>query len=72
MCKFSELIISIDTGPGHMAGLTDRPMIWLANDNNISKSGYPLGSNVHKILSKDIKNITVDEVIKKVQKLINI
>ena len=72
LCKFSKLIISIDTGPGHIAGLTNQPMIWIANDNKVSKSGFPLGDNVHKILSKDIKNIDTDTVKKKIIDIIDI
>lgn len=72
LCKFAKLIISIDTGPGHIAGLTNQPMIWIANDNNVSKSGYPLGDSVYKILSKDIKTITSDDVEKVIKKVIYI
>ena len=47
-------------------------MIWIANDNNVSKSGYPLGDSVYKILSKDIKTITSDDVEKVIKKVIYI
>lgn len=70
LCKNAKLIISNDTGPAHIAGLTNAPMIWLANENNTSNSCHPLGQNVHKITSKDIKNIAVNDVIQKINELL--
>tara|TARA_Y100000996_G_C22546957_1_gene652207 strand:+ start:1453 stop:2361 length:909 start_codon:yes stop_codon:yes gene_type:complete len=70
LCMKSSLIISNDTGPAHIAGLTNKNLIWLANDNTISKSCYPLGKNIHKIVSKDVKNIDTKAVIKKIDQII--
>ena len=70
LCKKARLIVSNDTGPAHIAGLSNTPMIWLANDNNTSKSCYPLGENVHKLTSKDVKDIPVEQVIQKIDNLI--
>jgi len=70
LCLGSSLIISNDTGPAHIAGLSNKHLIWLANDNKISKSCYPLGENVHKIFAADVKTIKTKQVIEKIEKLI--
>ena len=72
LCLNSSLIISNDTGPAHIAGLTNQHLIWLANDNKISISCHPLGKNVHKIKSKNVNNINPEEVIKKIDYILNI
>jgi len=69
LCLGSSLIISNDTGPAHIAGLSNKPLIWLANDNKISKSCYPLGDNVHKIFAKDVKYIKIKQVLEKIEKI---
>ncbi len=70
LCLGSNLIISNDTGPAHIAGLSNKPLIWLANDNKISKSCYPLGNNVHKIFAKDVKYIKTKQVLEKIEQII--
>ena len=72
LCLKSSLIISNDTGPAHVAGLSNQHLIWLANDNKISFSCHPLGRNVHKIKSKSVKDIQPNEVIKKIENILNI
>ena len=72
LCLKSSLIISNDTGPAHIAGLSNQHLIWLANDNKISFSCHPLGRNVHKIKSKSVKDINPNEVIKKIEYILNI
>lgn len=72
LCLKSSLIISNDTGPAHIAGLSNQHLIWLANDNKISFSCHPLGRNVHKIKSKSVKDIQPNEVIKKIENILNI
>lgn len=70
LCLNADLIISNDTGPAHIAGLSNKNLIWLANDNKISKSCYPLGAHVHKVLSKNVKDIDAEEVLKKIDQII--
>ena len=72
LCLKSSLIISNDTGPAHIAGLSNQHLIWLANDNKISFSCHPLGRNIHKIKSKSVKDINPNEVIKKIEYILNI
>jgi len=72
LCLNSSLIISNDTGPAHIAGLTNQHLIWLAYDNKISFSGHPLGKNVHKIKSKSVKDIHPNQVIQKIDYILNI
>jgi len=72
LCLNSSLIISNDTGPAHIAGLSNQHLIWLANDNKISYSCHPLGRNVHIIKSKSVKDINPKEVIKKIEYILNI
>ena len=70
LCLNSSLIISNDTGPAHIAGLTNQHLIWLANDNKISFSCHPLGKNVHKIKLKSVKDIHTDQVIQKINNIL--
>ena len=70
LCLGSDLIISNDTGPAHIAGLSNKHLIWLANDNEISKSCYPLGDNVHKIFAEDVKSIKTEQVLEKIEQII--
>lgn len=70
LCMKSKLIITNDTGPAHIAGLTDKNVIWIANDNKISRSCYPLGNNLHKITSRNVKNISVNTIINKIEEIL--
>ena len=70
LCMSSELILTNDTGPAHIAGLTNKNVIWLANDNEISRSCYPLGSNLHKITASNVKNISVNTIINKIEQIL--
>ena len=72
LCLHSSLIVSNDTGPAHIAGLSNQHLIWLANDNKISFSCHPLGKNVHKIKSKSVKDIHPNQVIQKIDYILNI
>ncbi len=70
LCMTSVLILTNDTGPAHIAGLTNKNVIWIANDNDISRSCYPLGDNVHKITSSNVKNISVDTITNKIEQIL--
>ena len=70
LCLSSELILTNDTGPAHVAGLTNKNVIWIANDNEISRSCYPLGNNLHKITASNVKNISVNTIINKIEQIL--
>jgi len=56
------LIISNDTGPGHIAALSNVNTLWLALDNQITKSNLSYKTNNFLILKEKMKQITVNEV----------
>ena len=72
LCVKSSLIIANNTGPAHIAGLSNQHLIWLANDDKLSITSHPLGKNIHKIKSKSVKDIDPNEVIKKIEYILNI
>ena len=59
----SKIIISNDTGPGHVAALAKRNFIWIVNDNNISKSNTPCGKHIYIVKSRSVKDISSKEII---------
>ena len=60
-CK-SNLIISNDTGPGHIAALSNINTLWLALDNPITKANLSFRKNSHLVLKNSMEDLTVDEV----------
>ncbi len=70
IAKESQLIISNDTGPGHLASLSNTKIIWIGNEDRISRSNIVNDDFSNKILSKSVKNIEVKQVINLVEKLI--
>ena len=64
----SSLIISNDTGPAHIASLANKNMIWLLNDNNVSKANINKSKRNHRIMSTSVKNISSKEVIEYIEK----
>ena len=73
IAKKSHLIISNDTGPGHIAALSKTNTLFLALDNIISKSNLSEYKNVFKILGQSMDIILVEDVLKYLNdnKLIN-
>ena len=68
LAKISKLVITNDTGPGHIASLTNKNILWVANDNKITKANIPNTSNNYKLLSHNIKNISLNDAIKFIEK----
>ena len=64
----SSLIISNDTGPAHIASLANNNMVWLLNDNNVSKANINKSKRNHRIMSTSVKNISSKEVIEYIEK----
>ena len=64
----SSLIFSNDTGPGHIASLANNQMIWILNNNNVSKANIDDKTTNHKISADSVKNISSQEVIQYIEK----
>ena len=58
----SKLIISNDTGPGHIAALSNVNTLWLALDNNITKANLSFRQNSHLLLKNKMEDLSVKEV----------
>ena len=58
----SKLVISNDTGPGHIASLSKVNTLWLALDNNVTKSNLSFRKNSHLVLKNKMEDLTVNEV----------
>ena len=73
IAKKSLLIISNDTGPGHVAALSNTNILWLGLNNPVSKSNLSLGKNSFSILSTNMNKITVSKIIQYINqnKLLN-
>ena len=63
IAKKSNFIISNDTGPGHIAALSNSPILFLAKDNAISKSNLSEYKNAHTILTDTMDSISVEQVL---------
>ena len=68
IAKKSHLIITNDTGPGHIAALSETNMLWILNDNNISKANIEDNKKNFKILNKSVHSIATKEVIDYIKK----
>ena len=68
IAKYSHLIISNDTGPGHIAALSKTNILWLGLNNSISKSNLLQWKNSFTILAKTMSQITVAQVIEYISK----
>ena len=64
----SSVIVTNDSGPGHLAGLSNNTLICLANDNKISSSNLPSGNHIYNLLSRSVKKIEVEQVIDLINK----
>ena len=63
VAKKSNFIISNDTGPGHIAALSNSPILFLAKDNVISKSNLSEYKNGYTILGDTMDLISVKKVL---------
>ena len=63
VAKKSKFIITNDTGPGHIAALSNSPILFLAKDNLVSKSNLFEYKNGYKILSDTMNSISVKKVL---------
>ena len=58
----SKLIISNDTGPGHIAVLSKINTLWLALNNNVTKANLSFRQNSHLLLKDNMEDLSVNEV----------
>ena len=58
----SKLVITNDTGPGHIAALSKVNTLWLALDNSVTKSNLSFRQNSHLVLKNKMEDLTVTEV----------
>ena len=58
----SQLIITNDTGPGHIAALSKINTLWLALDNNITKANLSFRQNSYLLLKNNMEDLSVNEV----------
>ena len=58
----SQLIISNDTGPGHIAALSKVNTLWLALDNIVTKANLSFRENSYLLLKNNMQDLSVDEV----------
>ncbi len=63
IAKKSHLVVSNDTGPGHIAALSNSPILFLGRDNVISKSNLSEYRNAYKILSQTMDSLSLEKVI---------
>ncbi len=71
LCQSANLIISVDTGPAHMAALTGAPMIWLVQQGPYTVTNKPISKKLHIITSKKMSLISVEDVYSKVLEILN-
>ncbi len=58
----SQLIISNDTGPGHIAALSKVNVLWLALNNSVTKANLSYRENSHLLLKNKMEDLSVNEV----------
>ena len=58
----SKLIISNDTGPGHIAALSKVNTLWLALDNSVTKANLSFRQNSYLLLKNKMEDLSVNEV----------
>jgi ADP-heptose:LPS heptosyltransferase len=58
----SKLIISNDTGPGHIAALSKINTLWLALNNSVTKANLSFRQNSYLLLKDSMEDLSVNEV----------
>ena len=62
VAKKSQLIISNDTGPGHIAALSKVNTLWLALDNSVTKANLSFLQNSYLLLKDNMEDLSVKDV----------
>ena len=68
IAKKAKLVITNDTGPGHIAALSGANILWILNKNKISRANIEDKFSNHKILSNNLNEITSGQVINYIDK----
>ena len=66
----SVIIISVDTGPAHIAAYSNIPLIWIIKSSKYCITNKPFSRNTYIIEADDVNSIKVDDVYNKVLELI--
>ena len=72
LCNESSLIISVDTGPAHIAAFSDKPFIWLVKKGSYDLTNIPISKKIYVIKADEMQNISVQEVAKVSKKILDI
>lgn len=72
LCNDSSLIVSVDTGPAHIAALSNKPFIWLVEKGPYNLTNIPLSDNIYTLKADKMKNISVEEVVQVSKKILSI
>lgn len=70
LCYNASIIISVDTGPAHIAAYSNTPLIWIVKKSSYSITNKPYSKNTYTIEAEDMCSVTVEDIFKKILKLI--
>tara|TARA_B100000963_G_scaffold138850_1_gene120898 strand:- start:661 stop:1584 length:924 start_codon:yes stop_codon:yes gene_type:complete len=70
IAKNCKLVVTNDTGPGHIAALSRNKILWLAINNLTSKINIENNEYNIKILSDKIEDISVEKVLNKINEIL--
>ena len=70
LCDNASIIISVDTGPAHIAAYSATPLIWIVKNSSYSITNKPYSKNITTIKAKDVRSVTVADVFNKISKLV--
>ena len=70
LCEKASIIISVDTGPAHIAAYSNTPLIWIIKSSPYIITNKPYSKNTTTIEAEDINLINADVVFKKILELI--
>lgn len=70
LCDNASIIISVDTGPAHIAAYSTTPLIWIVKNSSYSITNKPYSKNITTIKAKDVRSVTVADVFNKISKLV--
>ena len=70
LCDSASIIISVDTGPAHIAAYSNIPLIWIIKSSKYCITNKPFSRNTYIIEADDVNSIKVEDVYNKVLELI--